>query len=144
VLAELIAQHTSPDGADLGAWLAQLFQVLSTAPNARQNTLDVQLAEFPYVNGKLFAEPLPLTAFNAKMRDLLLDASALDWSRISPAIFGSLFQSVMDAKARRNLGTHYTSEKNILNTTVRLIVEQDQLVTISERIRTRRIVLQGA
>jgi hypothetical protein len=143
-LAELIAQHTSPDGADLGAWLAQLFQVLSTAPNARQNTLDVQLAEFPYVNGKLFAEPLPLTAFNAKMRDLLLDASALDWSRISPAIFGSLFQSVMDAKARRNLGTHYTSEKNILNTTVRLIVEQDQLVTISERIRTRRIVLQGA
>src|SRR5690606_40836636 len=59
-------------------------------------------------------ENLPLAAFDAKMRKLLLEASALDWSRISPAIFGSMFQSVMDAKARRNLGAHYTSEKNIL------------------------------
>jgi hypothetical protein len=111
---ELIAQRTSPDGADLGAWLAQLFQTLNTAESKRQKTLDAQFAEFPYVNGKLFAEPLPLAAFDANMRELLQQASALDWSRISPAIFGSLFQSVMDTKARRNLGAHYTSEKNIL------------------------------
>src|SRR5690606_36421765 len=111
---ELIAQRTSEDGANLGQWLAQLFQVLNTAEDRRQKTLDAQLAEFPYVNGKLFEEPLPMAAFDAKMRKLLLDASRLDWSRISPAIFGSMFQSVMDAKARRNLGAHYTSEKNIL------------------------------
>lgn len=111
---ELVTQRTSPDGADLGQWLAQLFQTLNTDIGKRQKTLDAQLAEFPYVNGKLFSEQLPLAAFDAKMRGLLLDASALDWSRISPAIFGSMFQSVMDAKARRNLGAHYTSEKNIL------------------------------
>lgn len=111
---ELITQRTSPDGADLGQWLAQLFQTLNTDTDKRQKTLDAQLVEFPYVNGKLFAEPLPLAAFDARMRGLLLDASILDWSRISPAIFGSMFQSVMDAKARRNLGAHYTSEKNIL------------------------------
>src|SRR5690348_2538397 len=111
---ELLSQRTGVDGADTGQWLAQLFQVLDTAPARRQKTLDAQLAEFPYVNGKLFAEPLPLAAFDANMRDLLLQASALDWSRISPAIFGSMFQSVMDKKARRNLGAHYTSEKNIL------------------------------
>lgn len=111
---ELIAQRTSPDGADLGMWLAQLFQTLNLDTDKRQKTLDAQLAELPYVNGKLFAEPLSLAAFDAKMRELLMDASALDWSRISPAIFGSMFQSVMDAKARRNLGAHYTSEKNIL------------------------------
>ncbi|MEO8461193.1 MAG: type IIL restriction-modification enzyme MmeI, partial [Dokdonella sp.] len=111
---ELLERRTSPDGADLGAWLAQLFQVLDTPTNERQKTLDEQLAEFPYVNGKLFAESLRLASFDASMRKLLLDASALDWSRISPAIFGSMFQSVMDAKARRNLGAHYTSEKNIL------------------------------
>lgn len=111
---ELLAQRTGVDGADTGQWLAQLFQVLDTAPDRRQKTLDAQLAESPYVNGKLFAEPLPLAAFDANMRALLLQASALDWSRISPAIFGSMFQSVMDAKARRNLGAHYTSEKNIL------------------------------
>ncbi len=111
---ELIGQRTAPDGSDLGPWLAQLFQTLDTAPDRRQKTLDAQLAEFPYVNGRLFAEPLPLAAFDATMRQLLIEASALDWSRISPAIFGSMFQSVMDAKARRNLGAHYTSEKNIL------------------------------
>jgi hypothetical protein len=48
------------------------------------------------------------------MRDALLAACALDWSRISPAIFGSLFQSIMNSDARRNLGAHYTSEENIL------------------------------
>jgi len=111
---ELVSQRTSQDGADLGQWLALLFQTLDTEADKRQRTLDAQLAEFPYVNGRLFGEPLPLAAFDANMRELLLDASALDWSRISPAIFGSMFQSVMDAKARRNLGAHYTSEQNIL------------------------------
>lgn len=111
---DLIVQRTSADGSDLGMWIGRLFQVLNTAPEKRQSTLDEQLAELPYVNGKLFDEMLPLADFNATMRGLLLDASTLDWSRISPAIFGSMFQSVMDAKARRNLGAHYTSEKNIL------------------------------
>ena len=113
-LHDLIDQRTSEDGADLGGWLARLFQVLNTPEDRRQTTLDEQLAELPYVNGKLFEERLPLADFNAAMRQQLLDASALDWSRISPAIFGSMFQSVIDAKARRNLGAHYTSEKNIL------------------------------
>ncbi|MEN1957045.1 class I SAM-dependent DNA methyltransferase [Luteimonas changyuni] len=113
-LHDLIDQRTSEDGADLGGWLARLFQVLDTPEDRRQTTLDEQLAELPYVNGRLFEERLPLADFNAAMRQQLLDASALDWSRISPAIFGSMFQSVMDAKARRNLGAHYTSEKNIL------------------------------
>ncbi len=111
---DLIVQRTSEDGADLGMWIGRIFQVLDTAPEKRQTTLDEQLAELPWVNGKLFEEILPLADFNAQMRTLLLDASTLDWSRISPAIFGSMFQSVMDDKARRNLGAHYTSEKNIL------------------------------
>src|SRR5690606_17852302 len=111
---ELIAQRTREDGSDVGLWLAQLFQVLDTPKEKRQKTLDEQLGEFAYVNGKLFSESLPLAAFDAGMRRLLLDAATLDWSRISPASFGSTCQSVMDATARGNLGGHYTSEKNIL------------------------------
>ncbi len=111
---DFIDQRTSADGADLGLWLGRMFQVLNTPEHARQKTLDESLAELPYVNGKLFEELLPSADFDASMRKLLLDASSLDWSRISPAIFGSMFQSVMDTKARRNLGAHYTSEKNIL------------------------------
>lgn len=138
---ELIAQRTSPDGADLGQWLAQLFQTLNTDTDKRQKTLDAQLAEFPYVNGKLFAEHLPLAAFDAKMRGLLLDASTLDWSRISPAIFGSMFQSVMDSKARRNLGAHYTSEKNILKVIGPLFL--DELKAELERVGVHEAKLKA-
>lgn len=138
---ELIAQRTSPDGADLGLWLGQLFQTLNLDTGARQKTLDAQLAELPYVNGKLFEESISLAAFDAKMRALLLDASALDWSRISPAIFGAMFQSVMDAKARRNLGAHYTSEKNILKLIGPLFL--DNLKAELERIGTHEAKLRA-
>ena len=109
-----IEERTSPDGSDLGSRLGQLFQILNTPEDKRSKALDEQVAAFPYVNGKLFDEPLPMADFTGAMREALLDACALDWSAISPAIFGSLFQSIMDDKARRNLGAHYTSEENIL------------------------------
>lgn len=109
-----IEDRTAADASDLGSRLGQLFQTLNTPEDKRSKVLDEQVAAFPYVNGKLFEEPLPMADFTAAMREALLDACALDWSAISPAIFGSLFQSIMDDKARRNLGAHYTSEENIL------------------------------
>ena len=111
---DFIQLHTNEDGSDLAAQLNHLFQVLNTPPDKRLANLAEQLAAFEYVNGKLFADFLPVASFDAAMRSMLLDACDLDWSAISPAIFGSLFQSVMDAKERRNLGAHYTSETNIL------------------------------
>ncbi len=106
--------NTREDGTDLGLHLAQLFQVLNTPPENRQTSLDESLAAFPYVNGDLFKEQLSFASFNSRMRLTLLECCTLDWSKISPAIFGSMFQSVMNEKERRSLGAHYTSEKNIL------------------------------
>ncbi len=111
---DYLEQRTTEDGSDLGMHLAQLFQVLDTAPEKRPRTLDEQMATFPYVNGQLFTEVLPIAACDRAMRETLLDCCGLDWSRISPAVFGSLFQSIMDTTARRNLGAHYTGETNIL------------------------------
>jgi hypothetical protein len=111
---DYIEQRTSKDGSDLAARLQELFQVLNTPEDKRFKNLDEQLAAFPYVNGKLFEEPLPMASFDSAMRQALLNCCYMDWSRISPAIFGSMFQSVMNPKERRNLGAHYTSEKNIL------------------------------
>jgi len=110
---EFLDQKTNEDGSDLGALMAQFFQVLNTPHEKRLKNLDDHLNQFPYVNGKLFEEFLPIASFNSKMRSILLEASALDWGKISPAIFGSFFQSVMNPEERRNLGAHYTSEKNI-------------------------------
>lgn len=111
---EYLEQRTGEDGSDLGQHLTHFFQVLNTEQAKRQTNLDEQLAAFTYVNGRLFDESLPVPAFDRAMRETLLDACSLDWSRISPAIFGSLFQSIMDKEARRNLGAHYTRETNIL------------------------------
>jgi type I restriction-modification system DNA methylase subunit len=113
-LQSFIEQRTNQDGSDLAAKLQELFQVLNTPKANRFKNLDEQLADFPYVNGRLFEEILPTASFDAKMRQTLLECCYMDWSKISPAIFGSMFQSVMNPKERRNLGAHYTSETNIL------------------------------
>ena len=114
ILMDFLDARTAPDGTDLGGKLADLFDTLNTPEAARQTTLDPDLARFPYVNGHLFAEYFPTPKFNAAMRAALLNACRFDWTPISPAIFGSLFQSVMDAAERRKKGAHYTSEANIL------------------------------
>ena len=131
-----VEDRTAADGSDLGPQLAQLFQVLNTPEDKRSTALDEQVRAFPYVNGALFAEALPLAAFDHAMRESLLDACAIDWSSISPAIFGALFQSIMDGKARRNLGAHYTSEENILKLIKPLFL--DELRASFERIKGNR------
>lgn len=134
IFHEYIDQRTSVDGSDLGMHIQTLFYLLNTPPENRLMNLDEQLAAFPYVNGKLFEEHLPPASFDSSMRKTLLDCCALDWGTISPAIFGSLFQSVMNEQERRNLGAHYTSEKNILKAIKPLFL--DELWQDFEKIKT--------
>lgn len=109
-----LVERTRADGRDLGPLLNELWGVLNTADDHRQRTLDEDLASFPYVNGGLFAENLPTCAYNTALREALVACTRFHWARISPAVFGSLFQGVMDGKARRQLGAHYTTERDIL------------------------------
>ena len=109
-----LLNRTAADGSDLGPHLARLFDVLNTPFEKRQKNLDEALAPFVYVNGALFSETLGFAEFNRDMRYALLSCTRFDWSRISPAIFGSLFQAVMEPKERRQIGGHYTSERDIL------------------------------
>lgn len=109
-----LEQRTSEDGHDLGAKLSELFQTLDTPEDKRGKLIDEDLAAFPYINGDLFRGATRIPSFDTEMRNALIIASQFDWSPISPAIFGSLFQSVMDKEERRKAGAHYTTEKNIL------------------------------
>lgn len=110
----LLEEHTASDGHDLGAKLGELFAVLDTPAAERARALSPYLANFPYVNGALFRENFRPPAFTEATRQRLIDCTYFDWSRISPAVFGSLFQGIADPKQRRTLGAHYTSEPNIL------------------------------
>lgn len=136
---EWLEARTAEDGSDFGPQLAQFFQVLNTPLEHRSRTLDEQLAAFPYVNGKLFEEALPIASFNRKMRERILDSCTLDWSKISPAVFGALFQSIMDKEKRRDLGAHYTSEENILKLIGPLFL--DELRAEFEQLKGNRAAL---
>ncbi len=114
LFAEFVDARTAPDGSDLGAQLAHLFQVLDKEETLRPAAIDELLARFPYVNGHLFAERIDIPAFDRRMRDELVTATEFDWGKISPAVFGSLFQAIKSKEARRELGEHYTTESAIM------------------------------
>lgn len=113
LFTRFVEENTTPD--NLGPQLNALFEVLNTPDNRRRHVPD-SMAAFPYVNGAIFAEPMRTQYFTPAMRTALLHACRFNWSEISPAIFGSLFQLVKSKEARRSDGEHYTSEKNILKT----------------------------
>jgi hypothetical protein len=137
---QYIDLHTKLDGSDLAMHLGSIFHILNQPEDKRLTNLDENLAQFPYVNGKLFEEALLPASFDRGMREMLLKACALDWGKISPAIFGSMFQAVMNPKERRNLGAHYTSEKNIQKLIKPLFL--DNLYAEFEKIKGSKAKLQ--
>lgn len=133
LFSTFIRDHTRPDGSDIGEQLSDLFTYLDT-PDEQRDTTPAGLKGFRYVNGRIFAERVSLPVLNAEFRTVVLEACDRDWASISPAIFGSMFQSVRDAETRRQLGEHYTSEENILKTLNPLFL--DELRAELEHVRT--------
>ncbi len=121
---EQYIKNSRKDGSDLGERLHWLFNTLNKPEDKRMKNLSEELNAFPYVNGGLFADNMDLAIFDEKMRNQLIDCVERDWSQISPEIFGSLFQSVMDAQQRRELGAHYTEESNILKVINSLFLDE--------------------
>ena len=133
LFTRFVEENTTAD--NLGPQLNALFEVLNTPENRRRHVPD-SMAAFPYVNGAIFAEPMRTQYFTPAMRTALLHACRFNWSEISPAIFGSLFQLVKSKEARRSDGEHYTSEKNILKTLQPLFLTE--LREKAERLITSR------
>jgi type II restriction/modification system DNA methylase subunit YeeA len=139
-----IVQRTNPDGSDLALHIGKIFETLNKPPEKRLKTIDEQLNKFPLINGGLFEEQLETADFDSTMRNALLDCCDLDWSKISPAIFGAMFQSVMNIDERHNLGAHYTSEENILKVIHPLFLdtlwdEFDRICRLKSSIRQKRL-----
>lgn len=105
---------SAEDGSDLAMRMMMLFNIFDTPSEKRMKNLSIELNRFRYINGNLFTEQLPPAVFDEKMRKLLIDCCEFDWSKISPAVFGAMFQGVMNQQKRRELGAHYTSEENIM------------------------------
>ncbi|NMW44044.1 class I SAM-dependent DNA methyltransferase [Mobiluncus curtisii] len=100
--------------ADVRPRLKLLFRALDT-PVERRDPYDTTLREFPYVNGGLFAGDFEIPNFSPELLELLLNevSRAVDWSQISPTIFGGIFESTLNPETRRAGGMHYTSPESI-------------------------------
>lgn len=96
--------------------LLELFKVLDTPVSERDEYLEEDLAQFPYVNGGLFSdETIEIPPLTEEIKELLLTKASedFDWSDISPTIFGAVFESTLNPETRRSGGMHYTSISNI-------------------------------
>lgn len=140
LFVQFLETRTQSDGTDCGPQLAHLFQVLDTPEEKRAASLDDFLRRFPFVDGELFREQIHIPSFDRKMRSELLRCCHFDWGAISPAVFGSMFQSVYSREARRQLGEHYTTEPNILKVIGPLFL--DDLSAEFERIRDDAVRLR--
>ena len=100
---------------DLRNALIRLFEVLNTPIEKRSRYLMDDLKAFPYTNGGLFEEQIEIPQFTDELREILLHNASLDfdWSKISPTIFGAVFESTLNPETRRSGGMHYTSIENI-------------------------------
>lgn len=109
-------ESSNENAEDLPMKIQKVFEVLNTSDKERatKKYLTPDLLQFRYINGGLFKERLEMPPFDAEMRKILIECASFDWSRISPAIFGAMFQGVMNDELRRQMGAHYTSEENIL------------------------------
>ncbi|WP_314925781.1 DNA methyltransferase [Rothia mucilaginosa] len=128
---ERMVRGTHQEGTDLAQRLNELFDLLNKKPAGASAVADAPeyLSGFKYVNGGMFADAVPLPAEMSgavakTFRQQLLATSERDWSKVSPAIFGSMFQSVRDAKTRREMGEHYTSEEDVLKTLNPLFLDE--------------------
>jgi hypothetical protein len=110
-----VGSHTQADGSDVADFLTAVFTALDTEAKADKPS---HLAEFPYVNGRLFTvtDEHVVPTFTRQARDLLIESGTLIWREINPDIFGSMFQAIVTPGKRSNLGQHYTSVPNILKT----------------------------
>lgn len=109
-----IKQHTDEDGSDLAEFIDLAFWAMSTDVSTMRDTLSKEFAVFPYVNGGLFAQRVPIPVLSRRTRMLIIKCGDFNWKGIHPDIFGSMIQAVVTPEMRAGLGMHYTSVPNIM------------------------------
>lgn len=145
-MTSVLKATTQEDGSDVAHFFEQLFLALSFPANAPERAgLPNTFQQFPYVNGGLFQERIVVPQFNARARRLLLECGNMEWRDISPVIFGSMFQAVMDPEQRRSMGAHYTSEKNIFKVLRPLFLDAlyEEFEQIQQKKQGKKAALQA-
>jgi len=94
-----------------------LFGALFTQMNTKKPATGGRFKNVPYFNGGVFQTIDPIDLKPAELELICRPdegAATKDWSKVNPAIFGTIFQQSMDADERHAYGAHFTSEADIM------------------------------
>lgn len=140
-----IKQWTKTDGSDLGQFISDAFLAMSTDDETERYSLSDIIRKFPYVNGGLFKDRLPIPHLSRRARALIINCGDYDWADINPDIFGSMIQAVITPEMRSGLGMHYTSVPNIMKVIQPLFLDSltdefNAAVATKDRKRLQRLL----
>lgn len=143
MFSDALKEDTKADGSDLAEFLEGIFDVMSVGDKTVRASLPTRISRFPYVNGGLFKEHVPVPTLSRRTRTLMLKCGEYNWKEINPDIFGSMIQAVINPEIRSGLGIHYTSVPNIMKVIKPLFLDEltEEFVRIKDDARKLRMML---
>ena len=124
MFSDSIKEDTKADGSDLAEFLEGIFDIMAIEDKGIRASMPQHISRFPYVNGGLFKEHVPVPTLSRRTRTLMLKCGEYNWKEINPDIFGSMIQAVINPEVRSGMGVHYTSVPNIMKVIKPLFLDE--------------------
>lgn len=143
MFTDAIREDTKADGSDLKVFLESIFAIMSIEDKVVRAALPEHITRFPYVNGGLFKEHVPVPTLSRRTRTLMLRCGEYNWKEINPDIFGSMIQAVVNPEVRSGMGIHYTSVPNIMKVIKPLFLDEltEEWARVQDDVKKLRLLL---
>ena len=143
MFSDSIREDTKADGSDLREFLEGIFDIMAIEDKSVRASLPEHISRFPYVNGGLFKEHVPVPTLSRRTRTLMLKCGEYNWKEINPDIFGSMIQAVINPEVRSGMGVHYTSVPNIMKVIKPLFLDEltEEYARIKDDVKKLRTML---
>ena len=143
MFSDALREDTKADGSDLAEFLEGIFDIMAIEDKAVRASLPDYISRFPYVNGGLFKEHIPVPVLSRRTRTLMLKCGEYNWKEINPDIFGSMIQAVINPEVRSGMGVHYTSVPNIMKVIKPLFLDElsEEYARVQDDVKKLRLLL---
>ena len=143
MFSDALREDTKADGSDLAEFLEGIFDIMAIESKTIRASMPQHISRFPYVNGGLFKEHIPVPVLSRRTRTLMLRCGEYNWKEINPDIFGSMIQAVINPEVRSGMGVHYTSVPNIMKVIKPLFLDEltEEYARIKDDVKKLRLLL---
>ena len=143
MFSDALREDTKADGSDLAEFLEGIFDIMAIENKTIRASMPQHISRFPYVNGGLFKEHIPVPVLSRRTRTLMLKCGEYNWKEINPDIFGSMIQAVINPEVRSGMGVHYTSVPNIMKVIKPLFLDEltEEYARIKDDVKKLRLLL---